>query len=104
MAFLFRFCPFNLFYAYLSYRSRVWRRRYNVLEWGITACTVVQAVQAVVKDNSQSNGNGQISTPRGSKNSERISMKLGIYYYDGGMTTCANPHGAATTWVVSAIT
>jgi len=32
--------------------------------WRITACTVVQAV---VKANSQSNGNGQISTPRGSK-------------------------------------
>jgi len=30
----------------------------------ITACTVVQAV---VKANSQSNGKGQISTPRGSK-------------------------------------
>jgi len=30
----------------------------------ITACTVVQAV---VKANSQSNGNGQISTPGGSK-------------------------------------
>ena len=41
-----------------------------------TACTVVQAV---AKANSQSNVNGQISTPRGSETPERISMKLGIY-------------------------
>ena len=34
----------------------------------ITACTVVQAV---VKANSQSNGNGQISTRRGSETPER---------------------------------
>jgi len=67
----------------------------------ITACTVVQAV---VKANSQSNGNGRISTPRGSQTPERISMKLGIYNYVGGMTSHANPHGAATTWVVSANT
>jgi len=46
----------------------------------ITACTVVQAV---VKPNSQSNGNGQISTPWGSQTPERISMKLGIYNYVG---------------------
>jgi len=67
----------------------------------VTACTVVQAV---VKANSQSNGNGQISTPRGSETPERISMKLGIYNYVGSMTTHANPYGAATTWVVSANT
>ena len=67
----------------------------------ITACPIVQAV---VKANSQSNGNGQISTPRGSETPERISMKLEIYSYVGGMTTHANPHGAATTWVVSANT
>jgi len=36
-------------------------------------------VQAVVKANGQSNWNGKIWTPRGSKNHERISMKLGIY-------------------------
>ena len=64
-------------------------------------------VQAVVNCKSQQpNGNGQISTPRGSETPERISMKLGIYNYVGGMTTVthANPHGAATTWVVSANT
>jgi len=61
----------------------------------IMACTVVQAVtvQAVVKANSQSNGNGQTSTPRGSKTPKRISMKLGIYNYVGGVTTHANQHG-----------
>jgi len=31
-------------------------------------------------------------------------MKLGIYNYVGGMTSYANPHGAATTSVVSANT
>ena len=61
-------------------------------------------VQAVIKANSQSNGNGQISTPRTSKTPERISMKLGIYNYVGGVKTHANPYGAATTWVVSANT
>ena len=44
----------------------------------ITACTVVQAV---VKANSQSNAKGQISTPRGSKTPEQISMKLRLYNY-----------------------
>jgi len=67
----------------------------------ITACTVVEAV---VKANSQSNVKGQISTPRGSQTPERISMKLGVYNYVGGMTSHANPHGAATAWVVSANT
>ena len=67
----------------------------------ITACTVVQAV---VKANSQSNGNGQISTPRGSKTPERISMKLAIYNYIGSMTKHASLHGAATTWMVLANT
>jgi len=45
---------------------------------------------------SQSNGNGKISTPRGSETPELISMKLGIYKYVGGVTTHANPYGAAT--------
>ena len=67
----------------------------------ITACTVVQAV---VKATSQSNGKGQILTPRGSETLERISMKLGIYNRVAGMTTHANPCGAATTWVVWANT
>ena len=67
----------------------------------ITACTVVQDV---VKTNSQSNGNGQISTPRRSKTPERISLKPRIYNYVGGVTTHGNPPGAATTWVVSANT
>ena len=67
----------------------------------ITACTVVQAV---VKATSQSNGKGQILTPRGSETPERISMKLGIYNRVAGMTTHANPCGAATTWVVWANT
>jgi len=55
-----------------------------------TACTIVQAV---VQANSQSNGNGQISTPRNSETPERISMKLGIQNYVGGMTTHANSYG-----------
>ena len=67
----------------------------------ITACTVVQAV---VKATSQSNGKGQILTLRGSETPERISMKLGIYNRVAGMTTHANPCGAATTWVVWANT
>ena len=67
----------------------------------ITACTVVQAV---VKATSQSNGKGQILTTWGSETPERISMKLGIYNGVAGMTTHANPCGAATTWVVWANT
>ena len=67
----------------------------------ITACTVVQAV---VKATSQSNGKGHILTPRSSETPERISMKLGIYNRVAGMTTHANPCGAATTWVVWANT
>jgi len=63
----------------------------------ITACTVVQAV---VKATSQSNGKGQILTPWRSEIPERILMKLGIYNRVAGMTTHANPCGAATTWVV----
>ena len=67
----------------------------------VTACTVVQAV---LKATSQSNGKGQILTPRGSETPERISMKLGIYNQVAGMTTHANPCGAATTSVVWANT
>ena len=67
----------------------------------ITACTVVQAV---VKANSQSNGNRQISTRCGSESPEWISMIPGICNYIAAMTTHANPCGAATTWVVSANT
>ena len=67
----------------------------------VTACTVVQAV---VKATSQSNGKGQILTPWGSETPEWISMKLGIYIRAAGMTTHANPCGAATTWVVWANT
>ena len=67
----------------------------------VTACTVAQAV---VKATSQSNGKGQILSPRGSETPERISMKLGIYNRVAGMTTHANPCGAATTWVVWANT
>ena len=66
-----------------------------------TACTVVQAV---VKATSQSNGKGQILTPWGFETPERILMKLGIYNRAAGMTTHANPCGAATTWVVWANT
>jgi len=84
------------------YRVAPQRRDHGLLWWHfITACTVVQAV---VKANSQSNCNGQISNPRGSKTPERISMKLGIYIYVGGVTKHTNPHGAAMTWVVSANT
>ena len=67
----------------------------------VTACTVVQAV---VKATSQSNGKGQILTPRGSETPELISMKLGIYNRVAGMTTHANPCGTAITWVVWANT
>ena len=67
----------------------------------VAACMVVQAV---VKATSQSNGKGQILTPWGSETPERISMKLGIYNRAAGMTTHANPCGAATTWVVWANT
>ena len=81
-------------------RSGSERSNYFITEV-ITACTVVQAV---VKATSQSNGKGQILTPRGSENPERISMKLGIYNRVAGMTTHANPCGAATTWVVWANT
>ena len=73
----------------------------SVVSGHITACT---AVQAVVKATRQSNGKGQILTPRGSETHERISMKLGIYNRVAGMTTHANPCGAATTWVVWANT
>jgi len=58
-------------------------------------------VQAVVKANGPSKENGQISTPVAPKSPNDFSMKLGIYNYVGGMTTHANPCGAATTWVVS---
>ena len=74
---------------------------YHGLSRLVTACTVVQAV---VKATSQSNGKGQILTPRGSETHEPISMKLGIYDRVAGMTTHANPCGAATTWVVWANT
>jgi len=63
----------------------------------ITACTVVQAV---VKATIQSNGKGQILTPWGCETPERISMKFGIYNRVAGVTTHANPCGAATTRVV----
>ena len=57
------------------------------------------------KANSQSIGKMCKFRPHmGSKTPERISMKLGIYNYVGGMTSHANPHGAATTWVVLANT
>ena len=75
--------------------------RSNIIASSITACTVVQAV---VKATSQSNGKGQILTPWGSETPEKISMKLGIYNRVAGMTTHANPCGAATTWVVWANT
>jgi len=65
------------------------------------ACTVVQAV---IKANSQSNGNGQILTPWSSEIPEQISMKLGMYNQVAAMPTHANPCGAATTWVVWAYT
>jgi len=87
-----------------SYLKGAWLGHINYLNlWApnITACTVVQAV---VKATSQSNGKGQILTPRGSETPERISMKLGIYNRVAGMTTHANPCGAATTWVVWANT
>ena len=74
---------------------------YELLSRLVTACTVVQAV---VKATSQSNWKGKILTPRGSETPERISMKLGIYNRVAGMTTHANPCGAATTWVVWANT
>jgi len=39
-------------------------------------------------------------TPWGSETPEQISIKLGIYNYVVGVTTHANPCGAATTWVL----
>jgi len=42
--------------------------------------------------------------PRGSKFPERISMKLEMYNYVGGITTHANPHDIVTTCVVPANT
>ena len=79
----------------------VFAYKVRVTEQLITACTVVQAV---VKATSQSNGKGQILTPRGSETPERISMKLEIHNRVAGMTTHANPCGAATKWVVWANT
>ena len=63
----------------------------------------VVTLQAVVKANIQSNGNGQISKPRGSKTPEWISMKLGTCNYVMGMTTHTNLSGTATTWVALGI-
>jgi len=40
--------------------------------------------------------------PHGSKTTEQILMKPRIHNYVMGVTTHANPCGAATTWVVSA--
>ena len=79
------------------YLREAFQSQTNIEKDLITACTVVQAV---VKATSQSNGKGQILTPLGSETPERISMKLGIYNRAAGMTTHANPCGAATTWVV----
>jgi len=62
-------------------------------------------MQADVKTNSQNNGfeMAKFRPPHhGSKTCEQILMKLGIYHYIVGITTHANPHGAATTWVVLA--
>jgi len=61
------------------------------------------SIQAVVNADCQSSGNGQISTHRGPKGTERISMKLGIYIYNyvAGLTAHAYPYDGATTWVVS---
>jgi len=42
--------------------------------------------------------------PRGSKFPERISMKLEMYNYVGGITTHANLHDIVTTCVVPANT
>jgi len=53
----------------------------------------------VVIANSQSNGTGQIKTSRGSETDKQIPMKHGTYNYVAGVTTHANPRGAATTWV-----
>jgi len=58
----------------------------------------VVTLQAVVKANIQSNGNGHISKPHGSKTPERISMKLGTCNYITGMTTHANLSGTAMMW------
>ena len=66
----------------------------------LTACTVVQAVVKITSRN----GKGEILTPWGSDTLERIYMKLGIYNRIAGVTTHANPCGAATTWVVWAHT
>jgi len=44
---------------------------------------------------------GKLQPPRGHESPEWISVKLRIYNYVAGVTTHANPCGAATTWVVS---
>ena len=97
----YRYCIHINFFvvAYIKLPNR--RLIYDVCLRFITACAVVQAV---VKATSQSNGKGQILTPWCSETLERISMKLGIYNRVAGISTRANPCGAATAWVVWANT
>jgi len=59
--------------CHLSASERLSYLHWLPVHYRILACTVVQAVvQPVVKANSQSNGNGQTSTPRGSKTPQRF--------------------------------
>jgi len=73
-----------------------WRWRQSRVEEK-ESCMIVQAV---IKANSRFNGNGQISILSGSKTTERISMKHGIYNYIVSMTIHANPCGAMTMSLV----
>ena len=68
---------------------------------------VEQYVGVFVTTNSgecQSNPKRQILTTLGLQSHEQVSMKLRIYNYVVGTTTCANPCGAVTRWVVWANT
>ena len=60
------------------------------------SCMVAQAVAKIA----EGMGMAKFRPPLpGSKTSKWISMKLGIYHYIVGMTTHANPCGAAAMWV-----
>jgi len=54
-----------------------------MIYWTSVTDVYFTVVQAVLKANSQSNGNGQISTPNGPETPERISKKLGYITTSG---------------------
>jgi len=89
--------------TYQKYTCSEWAWLYTVVStrYSDTRYSDSPIVPRIVRASSQSNGNGQISTPRGSKTDFCETWNI---YYVGGMTTHANPHGATTTWAVSANT